>query len=268
MNFLNKISLSEAQETLLIPLYAKAQKNPVMEDEWARQILKRISYDFSRLKIPQKTEVTLRLRAKQFDRYTSAFLQKHPTALILHLGCGLDSRCMRVKHSQAVWIDLDMPDVIALRRKFFEEDEVNRMIASSVTDLQWLEQVQNQGRPVLLLAEGLLMYLYEEDVRELFLAIRQKFPGADIIFDVFSLYTVSQINKHPSLQKTGAEIRWGIDDPHIIESWAEGIHLKEDWYFSQSPDIQFLNWFYRLMFKLTASIKIVRLSQRLLYYRL
>jgi O-methyltransferase involved in polyketide biosynthesis len=263
-----KITLTKEQETLLIPLYSKAHNNPFFEDEKARQILDGVQYDFSRLKVPQKTVVTLCMRAKQLDEYTRQFLSLHPQALILHLGCGLDSRCLRVPHPQAAWVDLDMPDVIELRKKFYLQDQFDQMIPSSVTDLEWMDQVASEGRPVFVIAEGLLMYLQEKDVRALILSLHQRFPGCSLAFDAFSKLTAERVKAHPSLQKTGAVIQWGIDDPHEIEHWADGICLKEEWFFSQSPDIVKLDWFYQLMFRLTGSIPAAKKAQRLLYFTL
>ena len=268
MNPKEKILLTKEQETLLIPLYSKAQYNPILRDEKARQILDSVQYDFGQLKIPQKTQVTLRIRAKQLDTYTREFIAGHPNALILHLGCGLDSRCLRVPHAGALWIDLDLPDVIELRRKFYPETESYRMLASSVTDLDWVEQVSPDGRPVFVVAEGLLMYLHESSVRDLILCLHQKFPGSSLVFDAFSKLTAERIKAHPSLQKTGASVHWGIDDPHEIEQWEEGIRLREEWFFSQSPDLDRLGWFYRWMFRLASSIQAAQRAQRLLYYTL
>jgi len=263
-----KVTLTKEQETLLIPLFSKAQSSPIFEDVKARQILDAVQYDFGQLKVPRKTEVTLRIRAKQLDEYTRQFIAAHPNALVLHLGCGLDSRCERVSHPTALWIDLDFPDVIELRRKFYPETASYRMIASSVTDLSWVEQVPERSRPAIVVAEGLLMYLHESEVRALLLCLRQSFPGCHIVFDAFSRLTASRVQSHPSLQKTGAAINWGIDDPHEIEGWADGICLKQEWFFSQSPDIARLDWFYRLMFRLTASISAAQRAQRLLYFTL
>lgn len=263
-----KILLQKEEETLLIPLYAKAQDNPILPDEKARQILDSVQYDFKDLKVPQKTAVTLRIRAKQLDNYTRAFLDEHPNALILHLGCGLDSRCLRVPHPQALWFDLDMPEVIALRRKFYPESESYRMIGSSVTDLRWVEQVPQESRPTFIVAEGLFMYLHESDLRALIFCLQRKFPGCHLVFDAFSHATVKRIAAHPSLHKTGASIHWGIDDPREIEDWAEGIQLREEWFFSQSPEIDRLGGFYRLMFRLARNFSAANKAQRLLYYTL
>ncbi len=268
MNTKAKITFSKEQETLLIPLFAKAQNKTFFKDEKARQILDSVDYDFSALRTPKKTAVTLCMRAKQLDEYTSEFIAAHPQALVLHLGCGLDSRCLRVSHPRAQWFDLDMPDVIELRKKFYEETDSYSMIASSVTDLEWVDQVSSDGRPVFVVAEGLMMYLNEQSVRALILCLRQKFPGASLVFDAFSKLTADRIHAHPSLQRTGAVIQWGIDDPHEIEGWAEGICLKEEWFFKRSPDIARLDWFYRFMFRLTGPFLVAQRAQRLLYYTL
>jgi O-methyltransferase involved in polyketide biosynthesis len=268
MNMKQKISLTKEQETLLIPLYAKAQDNPLFTDQKAQHILASVEYDFRKLNVPQKTAVMLQIRAKQLDAYTRQFISAHSNALILHLGCGLDSRCERVERANTRWIDLDMPDVIELRRKFYPETETYHMIASSVSDLSWMEQVSSDSRPVLVVAEGLLMYLHESDVKALILRLRQKFPGCELAFDAFSKLTVNRVQAHPSLQKTGASIHWGIDDPHEIEQWAPGIRLKEEWFFSQTPDLNRLGWMYRFMFRLTRSMEVANRAHRLLYYAL
>ncbi len=262
------ITLTQEQETLLIPLYAKAQTNPILQDEKARQILERAQYDFQALKVPQKTAVTLLMRAKQLDEYLRSFLAQHPNAVVIHLGCGLDSRCRRVEHTQALWFDLDLPDVIELRKKFYQETDTYRMIASSVTDLSWAQMIRPEGRPVFVVAEGLLMYLQESEVRDLILCLHKRFPGCHLAFDAFSKLTAGRIQSHPSIRKTGAVIHWGIDDPHEIETWAQGIRLKEEWFFSQSADIPKLGAFYRLMFRLTSGIPMAQKAQRLLYYTL
>jgi O-methyltransferase involved in polyketide biosynthesis len=131
-----------------------------------------------------------------------------------------------------------------------------------------MDQVDAQGRPVFVVLEGLLMYLHESDVKALLLCLQQKFPGCEMVFDAFSKMTVDRIKAHPSLQKTGASIHWGIDDPREIEGWGSGIRLQEEWFFSREPDIDKLSWFYRFMFRLTRNIEVANRAHRLLYYTL
>ncbi len=247
-----RVTLTREQETLLIPLYSKATEsrrpNPILVDVKAQQILDRVEYDFARLKIPRKTAVTLSIRASKLDAIAREFLATRPEAVVLHLGCGLDSRCLRVEHPMADWYDLDFPDVIALRRKFYEESPTYHMLASSVTDLSWMDQVRAAGRPVLVIAEGLLMYLDEEEVKRLFLALRAAFPGCEVAADVFSVLTARRSGEINSLNKTGAVIRWGIDDPRASEGWAPGIRLEDEWYFTRADEVGRLELTYRLAF--------------------
>lgn len=264
-----KIQLTGVQETLLTPLYCKAQEgNPFFDDPKAREVMGRIQYDLKKIAAPKKTCVTLCMRAKQIDRYTSQFLTRHPDGVVVHLGCGLDSRCARVQQGYSVWYDLDFPDVIELRRKFYTETDTYHMIGSSVNDLAWINSVTAHGRPVIVLAEGLLMYLTEEQVKSLVLTLKQTFPGCHLAFDAFSTLTARHVKAHPMLRETGASVYWGIDDPAEIEHWAEGIRLKEEWFFNQSEDLSKLDPLFRWIFKFASLFPVARKAQRLLYYTL
>ncbi len=269
MNEKAKITLSPEQETLLIPLYAKAQTgNPLFFDARARDILDHIDYDFTRLRVPYKTVVLVCQRAKKLDAVAKSFLAEHANGVVLHLGCGLDSRFWRVDNGQVDWYDLDMPPVIELRRQFYAEQERYHLIASSVTDLDWTNAVAAGKRPVLVVAEGLLMYLDEANVKRLLLRLREVFLDCRLIADVFSRMTARSATKHPSLKQTGASIGWGIDDPHEVEGWAQGIRLLEEWYFTQDPDLNRLNPGYRLAYKLAGAFGMARRAHRIVYYQL
>jgi O-methyltransferase involved in polyketide biosynthesis len=264
-----KVTLSPEQETLLITLYAKAQPdNPLLFDPMAQHILDQVDYDFASLHVPYKTIVLICQRAKKMDAITRDFLAEQPDGVVLQLGCGLDSRFWRVDDGRVSWYDLDMPPVIKLRRHFFTESERYQLVSSSVTDLEWMNTVTASGRSVLVLAEGLLMYLGEADVRELVLRLRESFPGCRLIADVFSRLTARSASNHPSLKNTGATIGWGMDDPCELEAWAPGIHLLEEWHFTDDPDLTRLNFGYRLTYKLAGAFKMVQRAHRIVYYQL
>ncbi|MGB2957238.1 MAG: class I SAM-dependent methyltransferase [Anaerolineales bacterium] len=264
-----KLTLTPEQETLLITLYAKAQPgNPLLFDQTAQDILNQVDYDFAHLRIPYKTVVLVCQRAKKLDIVTRDFLNENPGGVVLQLGCGLDSRFTRVDDGRVNWYDLDMPAVIELRRQFFTEPERYQMIASSVTDLEWMDAVAAEGRPVLVVVEGLLMYLDEADVRRLVLRLRETFPGCRLIADVFSRLTARSAANHPSLKNTGASIGWGMDDPSELETWAPGLRLLEEWYFTDDPDLARLKIGYRLAYKLAGAFKMVQRAHRIVYYQL
>lgn len=264
-----KVTLSPEQETLLITLYAKAQPdNPLFFDAMAKDILNRIDYDFARLRVPYKTVVLVCQRAKKMDAVTRDFLAAHSNGVVLHLGCGLDTRFWRVDNGQVAWYDLDMPPVAELRRQFFDENERYHLIPASVTDLEWIDAVAADGCPVLVIAEGLLMYLPEDAVRQLLLRLSEIFPGCQLIADVFSQMTARSAKNHPSLKSTGATIGWGIDDPYELESWSSSFRLLEEWCFTDDPDLARLNFGYRMAYKLAGAFQMVRRAHRIVHYQL
>lgn len=265
------IELTEEKETLFVPLYSKAmesrREHPILADPTAEAILARVGYDFAALRTPHKSQVTLAMRAKKLDACVAAFLARNPGAAVLHLGCGLDSRFVRVGSPAVPWYDVDYPEVIALRREFYPETETYHLLGSSVTDLSWMDQVHYAG-PAIIIAEGLLMYLTGAQVEALVLALRRRFPDSEIAFDAFSTLTARNIKRHPAMIKTGAQICWGLDDPHAVEGWAAGIRLLEEWPFTASEDIPHLSPGDRFMFRVMGALRVARQAHRILRYQL
>jgi O-methyltransferase involved in polyketide biosynthesis len=158
---------SKEKETYLATLYGKALdaavEHPILGDRFAASAVARIDYDFKAFKLPKGGEITLPMRAWHFDQWTRSFLVANPEATVLHLGCGLDTRVYRIGPGPKVrWFDVDFPDVIALREQLYPERDGYRRIGSSVTDLAWLDAIPGDT-PVLVVAEGLVMYLDEKD---------------------------------------------------------------------------------------------------------
>jgi O-methyltransferase involved in polyketide biosynthesis len=264
--------LTEEKETLFVPLLGKAtmsrRPHPILVDRKAEEIIDRIDYDFERLLAPKKTLTMLAMRAKQLDSYVREYLRHAEDPLVLHLGCGLDSRVLRVEFDRGLWYDVDYPDVIALRRQFYEETPGYHMIGSSVTDQAWLDQLPRDRGSACIIAEGLLMYLTDEQVRTLFAELQTRLPGSEISFDAFSTFAAKAANRHPSIKKTGAHISWGIDDPSQMEQWGTGMKLLDEWCFSDSEDIASLGLGDRLMFGATGLFGFARRAQRILRFRM
>lgn len=261
------LALTPEQETLLIPLYARAQPgNPLFFDQTAQDVLDRVDYDFARLHVPLMTVFLICQRAKKLDTITRKFLAEYPGGMVLQLGCGLDNRFWRVDDGSVTWYDLDMPPVVELRRQFFTGGERYHLIAGSVTDREWLATVASRGRPVLVVAEGLLMYLSDAEVRRLVLQLHETFPGCRLIADIFNRFMARWATKHPSLKRAGATIGWGIDDAHQLEAWAPGLRLLEEWYFIDDPDLSRLSPGYRMAYRLYGVL--LRRAHRIVYYQL
>jgi O-methyltransferase involved in polyketide biosynthesis len=260
-----KVTLTEAQETLLITLYSRVKLCPagILDDPKADRLLTRLDYDFEGLKVPTGTYLTVCLRAKQMDRYVEEYLDKYPDGVVLHLGCGLDTRFERVDNGQVQWFDLDLPDVIVLRKIFFMETDRYRMVDSSVTEYGWMEEIGASGT-VMVVAEGLFMYLQGEDVRGLFEQFHERFDNCEVVFDAFSQLTARKVGRHASLQKTGAVVQWGIDDPCEMEEWGDWLKFEEEWFFVEAEDIRLMKFGHRLMFKMAGLFETANKAQRIL----
>ncbi len=193
-------------------------------------------------------QVATLMRLRQFDRYARAFLTEHPPGIVVDIGCGLDTRFDRIDNGQMEWFGLDLPEVVDLRRKLLPDGPRQHLLACSVLDMAWMDVVRQKERPVLFLAEGVFPYLAQAEVRRLVLALRDRFPGAELVFDALSTLSVRIHNAgHTGLKKTGARLGWGLDRSRELESWGDGIRLLEEWqYFSQGEPR--LGWYNLLRF--------------------
>jgi methyltransferase (TIGR00027 family) len=234
-------------ETLLIPLYYRAlesrHSDPIVRDPWADAMVNRIDYDFSRFGPPALTCTATLMRIREFDRLTAAFLDSHPQSCVVNIGCGLDTRFFRMDNGSVLWFDLDFPDVIAFRRQFLKETARCRFIPSSVLDPAWCDALPaNCGNRLLLLAEGVMPYLPETDVRQLIATLTARFPGAHLVFDVVSPLQALFSHFNPVLMATAARFRWGLARGNLVERWARGVRLEHEIFYFDQPEPR-LGWY-------------------------
>jgi methyltransferase (TIGR00027 family) len=250
--------LSGVTETLLVTLYLRAMESQrpdaLIQDEKAVELVKQMSdggfYDFSRIKLLHMNEankLAIILRNRQFDRFTLDYLKRYPAACVVHIGCGLDTRFERVaeRNSQLEWYDLDLPEVIELRRKLFG-DEGNRhhLLGCSVLEDSWLEAVNAQHqRPFLFVAEGVSMHLKEAENKSLVQTLYGHFRGSDLVFDAYS--PLHNLVSNIQTARFGFHTHWGIWSGKEIERWGDGIRLVDEWgLFDQlEPRLAGMRWF-------------------------
>jgi O-methyltransferase involved in polyketide biosynthesis len=225
----------------LTTVYGKAldsrSANPILGDTFADQAVRRIDFDFTTLKLPSDGAITLPMRAKHLDGWTRQFLAANPHAVVLHLGCGLDTRVYRIDPPASVsWFDIDLSEVIELRAQLYEERRGYEMIAASVTDRSWLDAIP-AGRPVLAVAEGLMMYLPEHEGIALFNRITAQFPSGELLFDAYSRLTTRVISLASRLSPTQVRLQWGIEDPRRLERQVNRLVLVDDVPFLTLPEL-------------------------------
>ena len=139
------LQLGDVQETALIPLAIRAnetkRKNARIHDEKAVQIIKALTIDTKDIDKFFSHEGVV-ARTIMFDRALKSYLQQYPDAVCVNLGCGLDSRFSRVDNGSILWYDIDLPDAIAVRKQFFQEEERVRLIEGSILEPEWTRLVK------------------------------------------------------------------------------------------------------------------------------
>jgi methyltransferase (TIGR00027 family) len=244
MNEMADENLSDVEKTLLIPLYIRAleSRRPggLIKDERAEALVRRLDSESLR-KTAALTEDTGRaliiLKGREFDRIAQNFMARHPDAAVVHIGCGLDTRFERMDDGRVEWYDLDLPEVIALRRKLVGgEGARHHFLACLVLESEWLDAVRAKGRrPFLFLAEGVFMYFEEAQVKTLVLALCDRFPGAELVFDAFSPFHVRIHNNKVERTGIGAHLHWALKNSRDLERWG-AIRLLEEFFPYQYPE--------------------------------
>jgi O-methyltransferase involved in polyketide biosynthesis len=226
------LNLGDVQETMLIPLHARAvetgKRHPILRDSAAVDIVRAIDDDFRRFgERPSALATYIALRTAVFDEWVGSFLARYPAGTVVEIGAGLSTRFERLDNGMATWIDIDLPDAIEVRRMFLPDEPRRQRIASSVLDRNWIDQVAQSPAPYLFVSEGVLVYLSESDVRRALALITENFPGCRIAFDTYGKWIVREGGRRGPLKATRAELAWACDDPREIEEWGLGLRLVD-----------------------------------------
>jgi len=246
-----KPSLNAVAETLLITLYIRATESQrpdaLIKDEKAEALVRQLDPETLRKTLTLTEDsgrLVLILKSREFDRFARDFLGCHPDAVVVHIGCGLDTRFERVcsgqpENGRVEWYDLDLPEVIDLRRELIGgEGRRYHLLAGSVLEDEWLEAVvQHLPRPFLFLAEGVFMYFTEAQVKSLVLRLKDRFPAAELVLDAYSPFMRWVHNRRVSRKKVGAHLNWDLKHGQDLEGWGAGIRLLDERFPFQFPEM-------------------------------
>ncbi|MGO9929771.1 MAG: class I SAM-dependent methyltransferase [Mycobacterium sp.] len=224
-----RVDLHGPPQTMLATLYAKALDadfpDPILGDRYAKEIVERIDYDWTKTAIAARNSQSVTIRTAHFDTWVRQFLAAHSSAVVLDVGCGLDSRYFRLQPSpQVEWYDVDYPEVAELRTRLYPAADHYHLVAASVTDPAWLAETPDD-RPALMIAEGLTMYLSEKDGIALLRRIVDRFRCGELQFDAFNRFAIRSQWINTVVRRTGSTLRWGINGPGEILEAVPGTRL-------------------------------------------
>ena len=243
------INLGDVQKTLFLPLWGRAvetrKRKPMLVDETAAKIIDQVDYDFSQMtrKMDELSQIAWIKRSLICDQVIKKFLTIHPEGTIVNIGCGLDTTFERTDNGKLKWYDLDLPDVIELRKQFVKESDRRKFIASSFLDQEWLENIEVKGN-VLFIAAGVFYYFEEPQIKDFIIRLTNKYPGSEMLFDVCSPIGMKIANKKV-VESSGLDershLKWGLENKKDIPAWDPRIQIIGTYYYFRTLRIGLRN---------------------------
>lgn len=223
-----KIKLSGVPETMLQTLYARAKESRgrgAVRDTKAEEIIDSIDYDFSLADKDGAMRSGVIARTIVLDGMTKAWLAENPGATVVNIACGLDTRCYRVS-GYSHWYNLDLSETIAVREKLLPENgEISQIAMSAAED--WGAAVHEHGTPVLIIIEGLTMYLNEADIKRMFSVISDRFEKASVFVETMNPTVVKHF-KEKSIEGSNAKFIWGVKNGTALAALLPDFRCTEE----------------------------------------
>lgn len=224
-------ALHGVPETMLQTLYARARESMKADrhiyDAKAIDIVRSLDYDFSRAEQDPAMYTGVVARTILLDRMVGKFLDSHPNTVVVNIGCGLDTRCCRMEGRFRRWYNLDLPQTMEVRSRFFREEGPVYQIGVSAMELAWTAEIQQTDEPVLVIIEGLSMYLQKTDIQQIFRILDLRFLHATVFCEVMSPWVVRHV-KEKSIEGTSAKFTWGISSGAELAAIVPGWQSVED----------------------------------------
>ena len=226
-----KVDVTGVPETMLQTLYARARESKkekhCIYDEKAVEIVSQLDYDFSLADKDKAMCSGVIARTILLDRMVQNFLEQNSDTTVINIACGLDTRCYRMSGKYKHWYNLDLPQTMEIRKRFLEENGDITQIACSAMDDSWTQKINKTDGEVLIIIEGLTMYLSQEDVRQIFSIIGRCFEHATVYVETMAPWIVSHF-KEKSIEGSCAKFSWGIKNGKKLEKLLKGFRNVED----------------------------------------
>ena len=215
-----KIDITGVSETMLQTLYARAKEtnsqNAKIKDDIAVHIVENIDYDFSKADKDSAMSSGVIARTIVLDRMVEQYLNVHTNAVVVNIACGLDTRCYRMKGKYLRWYNLDLPQTMKIREQFLTETGPMYQIAKSAMDDSYIHDIEYHGEDILVIIEGLTMYLDEKEVQKMFSIIEKSFKKVTVLVETMSPFVVKHM-KEKSIDQSNAKFLWGVKNGNELQ---------------------------------------------------
>jgi O-methyltransferase involved in polyketide biosynthesis len=230
------------EDSLRLTLCCRALDNrsadPLLGDALADEVVRELDVDVARLHVDANLVTSCALRAKRMDEVAADFVARHPDAVGLDLGAGLDTRSARIGVPPTVdWYDVDLPAVVTARERVLPRYADPHPVAADVRDRDWLDALPT-GRPAVVVADGLVGFLSREEVSDLLDRLVGHFPSGEVVFNSYSRFAIWATRHVPGTKAVSGLLRFpGVDDPHELENWDPRLHLVREILLNREPEV-------------------------------
>lgn len=212
--------MNGVNKTLYIPLYGKSyvsKKGVILDDKKAEEIWEAEGFALKGKSKSKWLAYYMGVRSAVFDEWLKQQLANLQDAVIIHIGCGMDSRIIRIGAENHKWYDVDFPEVVAERKKYYSESDSYQMIAGDVRDCRWLEEVKEAQRAIVVM-EGVSMYLTIDEMKNLTDNLCAHFESISLLVDCYTSFAAKMSKHRNPINDVGVTEVYGIDDFKAYES--------------------------------------------------
>lgn len=224
-------NIAGVSSTAFLVLWAQYLENKKLnanlKDPKVTELVENIDYDFSQFKLTSDDLLDVASRKEIINNLIEKFVTNNPKSIVVNLGCGLSTYSENYKGALINWFDIDLSEVINLRRKFFAESSQYIMISKSVLDFSWMKEIPKDKR-TLIIMEGLLPYFHENEVKKLLNKITEYFSNNELIIQAISPWSIR--HKHRELKKASLNLHWGIKDGKDIVKFIPNTKLLDEFF--------------------------------------
>ena len=209
--------MDNVNRTLYIPLYGKSfvsRKGIILHDRKAEEIWAAEEFPLKGKSASKWLAYYMGMRSAVFDRWLTEKMEENPSAVVLHIGCGMDSRICRVGNREHLWFDVDFPQVIEQRRKYYEETSNYKMLCGDLREKDWLQKIT--GEEAIVVLEGVSMYLRPEELRCAFNNIYERFENVQLLMDCYTEFAAKASRYKNPINDVGVTTVYGMDDPDVL----------------------------------------------------
>ena len=240
--------MNSVNKTLYIPLYGKSyvsKKGLFLDDKKAEEIWEAEGFSHKGKSKSKRLAYYMGIRSAVFDEWSKQQMTDLPDAVVIHIGCGMDSRVIRVGTKNHKWYDVDFCEVIEERKRYYAETTNYQMVAADVRDCKWLTNVK-ENKDAIVVMEGVSMYLTVDEMRNLADSLCAHFESITLFVDAYTSFAAKMSKRRNPINDVGVTEVYGIDNPQAYQT--ENLAFIKEYTMIPQKYIEELKGFERFVF--------------------